>query len=179
MRPGRQAFTLVEALITLAMMGIMLMLVNVLIRDLQREGRRSRDLDRRLSAEQCIDRIGLALRSSQAVLEPASSSSSQLRLRSWNPRRNSDRLPLPPLPEGSPWEPTAANDLLEKRFRIQDGNLLCTQIEGSDSFQLRMLGEAERFEVEALPDSVYRLTIEWRDSRQNLQSVERLSRGVH
>lgn len=175
----KRGFSLVEGLITIGIIGIMLLLVNLLMRDLQRESRHSRDQDRRLGAQQCIDRIGLALRSCRQVLEPVTGTRPLLRLRGWNARENENRLPLPPFTPPANWEPAAPAHLLEKRFEVSQGTLLCTQTQGGDVHVLRMLGEVEAFSATAEADGSFRLRIEWFDSKRRPQALERASQGVY
>lgn len=175
----RGGFSIVEGLITMGIIGVMLMLVNLLMRDLQRESSHSRDQDRRLGAQQCIDRIGLALRSCRQVLEPTTGTRPLLRLRGWNARENQNRLPLPPFTPPATWEPAAPAYLLEKRFEVSQGALLCTQTQGGDVHVLRMLGEVEAFSATAQPDGSFRLRVEWFDSKRRPQAMERASQGVY
>jgi len=163
----------------MGIIGVMLMIVNLLMRDLQRESSHSRDQDRRLGAQQCIDRIGLALRSCQQVLEPTTGTRPVLRLRGWNARENETRLPLPPFTPPTTWEPAAPAHMLEKRFEVSQGTLLCRQTQGADVHVLRMLGEVEGFSATAEADGSFRLRIDWVDSKRRPQSLERSSQGVH
>jgi prepilin-type N-terminal cleavage/methylation domain-containing protein len=172
----RGGFSLLETMVTLFMIGIMLMLVSGLVKDLRQESINNLDHDQRMGAHQALDRIGLALRSCYRLDEPASGSSARLRMQSWNPDANLTRLPLPPAaPGGSPW---LANDpafLLSRTFEVTGGVLLCTNTRGSVSQSFRLLGNLAAFEATRQANGNCRLRLEWVDSRGRTRQLVRLS----
>ena len=171
----RAGFSLIETMVTLFMIGIMLMLVSGLVKDLRQESVNNKDNDQRMGAHQALDRIGLALRSCYRLDEPASGTSNRLRMRSWNPNANAARLPLPLAAPGTPWSPSDAAFLMDRTFELVGGVLLCTNTRGAVSESFRLLGDLSTFEATRQADGSCRLRLEWLDSRGRTRQQVRLS----
>ncbi len=168
----RRGFTLMESLITLWMMGVMLLLVSGLAKDIRQETVNNHDNDLRISAHQALDRMGQAVRSCYAMDEPAAGSSTRLRLKSWNPLQNRPRLPLPPALTGS-WTYNSPTFLMNRTFEASGGILLCTNAQGAVTESVRLMGEVAAFRVSRLAQDC-RLELEWVDSRGRTRKLVRL-----
>ena len=175
MKRRRGGATLIEARVTLWMIGVMLLLVAELAKNIQQESVYNKDHDQRMGAHQALERIGQALRSSNKILEPAiGATSTRLRLQSWDPSENAPRLPNPPATTGS-WSPDDPLYLNERRFEVDtDGILLCTTIAGSTD-SIRLLGELNSFTVSGQGDGTYQLTLKWTDSKAKARQLIRWS----
>ena len=73
MKPGRGGTSLVETLVTLWMIGVMLLLVAELAKDIQQESVYNKDHDQRMGAHQALDRIAQSMRSCYQLGEPGPS----------------------------------------------------------------------------------------------------------
>lgn len=175
MKGNRGGVTLIETLVTLWMIGVMLLLVAELAKNIQKESVHNKDHDQRMGAHQALDRIGQALRSSHQILEPASSAtSSRLRLQSWDASTNAGRLPNPPATTGL-WTPDNASFLHERRFEVGgDQVLLCTTLAGTTE-SIRLLGDISSFQVRGQGDGTYRLELNWVDSKGKARRLVRWS----
>ena len=173
----RRGLTLLEAMVTTLMAGVMMLCMNLCLRDLQSQIANHREYDRHLAAHQSLERLGQFLRSSHSVVQPASGASSQLVLQCWDPLQAATRLPATLAPEGSPWASSDPSFLLTRRFEVVDSVLLCTQQRGATAESIRMQGEVDSFEARVLPDGFYRLTLSWRDRRQRVRSLSRQTPG--
>lgn len=175
MNSKRTGTTLIETLVTLWMIGVMLLLVAELARNIQQESVHNKDHDQRMGAHQALERIGQALRSSNQILEPTpSATSTRLRLRSWDPSTNAARLPNPPATAGT-WTPNDPAYLNERRFEVNsEGVLLCTTIAGSTD-SVRLLGDLTEFSVRGQGNGTYRLELKWTDSKGRPQKLVRWS----
>lgn len=153
--------------------GVMLLLVSQMVRDMQMETVHNQDNDRRLSAHQTLDRIGQAMRSCKSVLEPAATAtSSVLRLHSYNPAQDGPRL----APAGA-WSPTSAAYMMERRFEVDgNGDLLCTHTFPGGSETVFLFANVRSFRVQSLPDRRYRLELSWNSTLGKPQTIKRLSR---
>lgn len=171
----RRGVTLMETLVTLWMIGIMLLMVAQLARNIQQESVHNKDHDQRMGAHQALERLGQALRSSHRILEPAANATSnRLRLESWNASANSGRLPNPPATTGL-WTPNSAAYLFERRFEVGgDGVLLCTTLAGTTD-TIRLLGDLSEFRVSGQGDGTYRLELRWVDSKGKARQMVRWS----
>lgn len=174
---SRRGLTLLEALVTTLMAGVMMLCMNLCLRDLRSQMANHREYDRQLAAHQSLERIGQFLRSSHQIVQPASGASAQLVLQCWDPLQASARLPATLAPEGSPWTSDDPSFLLRRRFEVVDGVLLCTQLRGTSSESIRMQGEVESFEARRLADGFIRLSLSWRDREQRLRSLSRQTPG--
>ena len=174
MTKTRGGTSLIETLVTLWMIGVMLLLVAELARNIQQESVYNKDHDQRMGAHQALERIGQALRSSNMILEPAiSASSNRLRLQSWDPSTNAPRLPNPPATAGS-WTPDDPAYLNERRFEVDSGVLLCTTVAGSTD-SIRLLGDLNSFRVSGQGDGTYKLELQWTDSKGKARQLVRWS----
>lgn len=175
MTKRRRGTTLIETLVTLWMIGVMLLLVAGLARNIQQESVHNKDHDQRMGAHQALERIGQALRSSNQILEPnLGATSHRLRLQSWDPSANESRLPNPPATSGA-WSWNDATYLNERRFEVgADGVLLCTTLAGSTE-SIRILGDLSEFNVTGHIDHTYRLELKWTDSKGKPRSLVRSS----
>lgn len=175
MKKRRKGTTLIETLVTLWMVGVMLLLVAELARNIQQESVHNKDHDQRMGAHQALERIGQALRSSKEILEPSiGGSSHRLRLQAWDPSANTGRLPNPPATVG-PWAPDDPSFLNERRFEVgSDGILLCTTLAAS-SDSIRLLGDLSSFTVTGHGDGTYRLELKWIDSKGKARELIRAS----
>ena len=175
MKKTRGGTSLIETLVTLWMIGVMLLLVAELARNIQQESVYNKDHDQRMGAHQALERIGRALRSSNQILEPAiGASASRLRLQSWDPSTNAPRLPNPPATAGS-WTPDDPAYLNERRFEVDSGGvLLCTTVAGSTD-SIRLLGDLNSFTVSGQGDGTYKLELQWTDSKGKARQLVRWS----
>lgn len=173
----RSGLTLLEAMVTMLMAGVMMLCMNLCLRDLQRQIANHRDYDRHLAAHQSLDRLGQFLRSSHRIVEPTTGSSARLVLSCWDPAQHSTRLPATLAPESSAWASDDPAFLLTRRFEVVDGVLLCTQQRGASSESIRMQGEVDSFQVQRLADGFYRLTLRWRDQRYQTRTLSRQTPG--
>ncbi|MBX3167889.1 MAG: type II secretion system protein [Candidatus Eremiobacteraeota bacterium] len=175
MKKQRGGTSLIETLVTLWMIGVMLLLVAELAKNIRQESVYNKDHDQRMGAHQALERIGQALRSSKEILEPSlSGSSHRLRLQSWDPSSNAGRLPNPPATTGS-WTADDPLYLNERRFEVgSDGVLLCTTLAGSTE-SIRLLGDLESFTVTGQGDGTYRLELKWVDSKGKPRDLVRYS----
>ena len=171
----RKAFSLLETMVTLFMIGVMLLLVSDLVKDLRQESTNNKDNDQLMGAHQALERIGLALRSCYHVDEPTAGSSNRIRLRSWNPNVNPTRLPLPPGPPGPSWMPADPAFLMNRSFEVTGGILLCTNTRGAVSESFRLLGDLSGFETSRESDGSCRMKLMWVDSRGRGRAMVRLS----
>jgi prepilin-type N-terminal cleavage/methylation domain-containing protein len=173
LRSRRSGLTLIESLITVMVIGVMLLLVSRMVRDMQMETIHSQDNDRRLSAHQTLDRIGQALRSCKAVLEPAAGATSNvLRLSSYNPGTDNARLA-----PAAAWSPDNSAYMMERRFAADAaGDLLCTHTFGTGNETVFLFANVTSFQVRALPDRRYELTLSWKSTVGRPQTMTRLSR---
>lgn len=172
----KRGFTLLETMVTLFMIGVMMLIVSGLVKDIRQESVANKDYDQRLGAHQALERVCLALRSCYQVDEPASGSSSRLKLSSWDPDENSARLPLPlPTPPGASWNPVATGWRMERTFEISGDVFLCTNTRASSSTSIRMLGDLAAFEATRQADGTMRVELRWVDSRARPRRVARLS----
>ncbi len=164
-----------ETLVTLWMIGVMLLLVAGLAKNIQQESVYNKDHDQRMGAHQALERIGQALRSSKQILEPSvGGTSNRLRLQAWDPSANTARLPNPPLTTGA-WAPDDPLYLNERRFEVgADGVLLCTTLAASTD-SIRLLGELSSFTVTGRGDGTYRLELKWTDSKGKARELVRSS----
>jgi hypothetical protein len=175
MRKVRGGTSLIETLVTLWMIGVMMLLVAELARNIQQESTYNKDHDQRMSAHQALERIGQSLRSSHKILEPAlSGTAPRLRVEAWNPSTNAARLPLPPATSGS-WTVDDPAYLNERRFEVgADGVLLCTTL-GTSTDVIRLMGGITSFQVQGNGDGTYRLELRWQDSRTRTVKLVRCS----
>lgn len=162
-----------ESLITVMVIGVMLLLVSRMVRDMQMETIHSQDNDRRLSAHQTLDRIGQALRSCKAVLEPAAgATSSVLRLSSYNPGKDTARL----APAGA-WSPDDLAYMMERRFEADAaGDLLCRHTFPGGNETVFLFANVTSFQVKSLPDRRFELKLNWKSTVGRAQTMTRLSR---
>lgn len=170
-RSRKRGFTLFEALLTLFLVGVILLISGSLVREMSLENRRSRDSDQWMEAQQALQRCAQALRSQVTTLVPASASAAQLRLRSWNNETNSTRLPLPVPLTGPAWTPQDAAFLMETVFEIDNGIFYCRQRRSSGTLDIRLLGGLDAFQATRLGPNQFRLSLSWRDSRARSQSL--------
>lgn len=175
MKKRQKGTTLIETLVTLWMIGVMLLLVAELAKNIQQESVYNKDHDQRMGAHQALERIGQALRSSKEILEPSlSGTSHRLRLQAWDPSANSGRLPNPPATTGA-WMPDDPLYLNERRFEVGgDGVLLCTTLAGTAE-SIRLLGDLSDFIVTGQGDGTYRLELKWIDSKGKPRDLVRSS----
>ncbi|MBS2039910.1 type II secretion system protein [bacterium] len=175
MKKPRGGTSLIETLVTLWMIGVMMLLVAELAKNIQQESVYNKDHDQRMSAHQALERVGQALRSSHKILEPAiNGTAPRLRVEAWDPSANAGRLPLPPLTTGS-WSADDPSFLNERRFEVgADGVLLCTTL-GSTTDSIRLMGDINSFEVRGNNDGTYRLELKWLDSKARPQHLVRSS----
>lgn len=167
----RRGFTLFEALLTLFLVGIILLISGSLVREMSLENRRSKDGDQVVEAHQALDRCAQALHSQVSTLEPISGSSPRLRVRSWNGETNATRLPLPVPLTAAAWTPQDAAWLMETTFEVSSGTLYCRQRRGATTLDIRLLGNLEDFRAERLGPNHYRLSLSWFNSKAKLQSL--------
>lgn len=173
---NKRAFSLLETMVTLFMIGVMMLLISGLVRDIRLESVANKDYDQRLGAHQALERVTLSLRSCLRVDEPASGNSNRLRLASWDPNVNAARLPLPlPTPPGASWDPTAAGWLMERTFEVTNGVFLCTNTRGATSESIRLLGDLTAFEAVNQGDGTFRVALQWVDSRGRTRQAARIS----
>lgn len=165
MKKTRGGTSLIETLVTLWMIGVMMLLVAELAKNIQQESTYNKDHDQRMSAHQALERIGQSLRSSHKILEPSlSGTASRLRVEAWDPSTNAARLPLPVATSGS-WTVDDPAYLNERRFEVgSDGVLLCTTV-GASTDSIRLMGDITSFEVKGQGDGTYRMELQWRDSK--------------
>jgi len=175
MKPGRGGTSLVETLVTLWMIGVMLLLVAELAKDIQQESVYNKDHDQRMGAHQALDRIAQSMRSCYKLSEPGPSTSApRVVMQSWNPQENSARLPTT-LGVG-PWSADDPSFLMARRFEVtSDGILLCITTRPSGSDSIRLLGELQSLQATGLGDGTFKLELKWQDSKTRLRSLVRFS----
>lgn len=175
----RRGYTLIESLITIMVIGVMLLIVSQMVRDMQNETVMSQDNDRRLSAHLTLDRISQALHSCQSVVAPVGvgTSTATLRLKSFNPAQDVTRLPLTLLPPGSLWSPRDSADMMENKFQVVNGDLLCIHVlPGGVQQEVFLFADAETFSVQSLANRRYKLSLGWRTTMNRAAQISRLSR---
>jgi len=170
-----RGFSLLEMMVTLFMVGVMMLMVSQLVRDLRQETVNNRDYDQRIGAFQALDRVGLALRSCYRVDEPASGSSGRLRMTAWDPQENNARLPIPLAGPSTTWSPQDPSFFLQRTFEVSGRLLLCTNTRGAVSESVRLLGDLDSFQATRQSDGSYRLELAWTDSRVKARRAFRLS----
>ena len=170
-----RGFSLLETMVSLFMVGIMMLMISQLVRDLRQETINNRDYDQRIGAFQALDRVGLALRSCYRVDEPVSGSSNRLRMTAWDPQQNSTRLPIPLAGPSTAWAPQDSGFFLQRTFEVSGRLLLCTNTRGAVSESIRLLGDLDSFQATHQSDGTYRLVLNWTDSRVKARQAFRLS----
>ena len=175
MRKGRGGTSLVETLVTLWMIGVMLLLVAELAKDIQQESVYNKDHDQRMGAHQALDRMAQSMRSCYKLSEPGPNNSApRLVMQSWNPQENAARLPTT-LGTG-PWAADDPSFLMARRFEVNsEGVLLCITTRSSGTDSIRLLGELQSLEATGLGDGTYKLELKWQDSKAKPRSLVRFS----
>lgn len=175
MKTGRGGTSLVETLVTLWMIGVMLLLVAQLAKDIQQESVYNKDHDQRMGAHQALDRITQSMRSCYRLSQPGPNTSApRLVMQSWNPQENSSRLPTT-LGTG-PWAADDPSFLMARRFEINaEGVLLCITTRPSGTDSIRLLGELQSLQATGLGDGTYKLELQWQDSKAKVRSLVRFS----
>ena len=171
----RRAFTLFEVLITVALFGLVLIIVSSLLAGYQRILRHGTGKLRSLMAAQMVlTELRDELRGATRVIEPAGSTVTLIELEKIRPEVA--RLPavVPQAPPAS-WNPNLASHLLSLRYERQGDVLMRRTLNGPNPSSLPMASGITLLQAR-LDNGLYEITLEVQENERVRRLQTRVAR---